>query len=291
MGLVNLDIDLLRTLVSIAETKSFTATGDRLFRTQSAISLQVKRLEEAVGQTLLERGKGKKVTLTRSGELVRSYALEILSLNDALVQEIENTGEISTIRLGTPDDYAQLIMPSVIKQFSSKNKNIEFQIVSSLSKELSAMVDQNLLDIALVSCGPEIHGVSVVKEPLNWVMAPGSRIASTDLVPLAVFPKGCAVRDLGIKALNGAGRRWRVAYSSNHFAPLRTAIASDEAIGILPHRAVPKDLVRSGPEHGLPGLATIELIVKVSRNSPDIVLCLATAIAQAFQPSSSIFGQ
>lgn len=284
MGLVNVDIDLLRTLIAIGETGSFTAAGERLLRTQSAISLQVKRLEQLTGQPLFERGK--EIRLTRAGEMVRSYAAEILKLNDAMLRDVSVEGENQVLRIGTPDDYAQLFLPSIIREFSRSNRNIEFQIRSDLSTNLSSLVDAGEIDVAFVTWTRGISGINLIEEPLSWVSVSQASTHSEDPLPLAVFPDGCRLRDMAMAALDATGRKWRVAYSSNQFAPLRAAIVAGAAIGILPSRAVPRDLIRVGSEYGLPELPPAELVIKLRAQAPEAAHRLAAAIAQALRPGA-----
>lgn len=283
--MVNIDIDLLRTLLVVAHTRSFTGAGERLLRTQSAISLQIKRLEDLIGRTLVERGKGRELRLTADGERVRGYAQQILDLNDALVRETSSWEKLASIRLGAPDDYASLLLPGVIRDFAVRNRGIEFQIVSDLSVELSKMVERRLLDIVFVTRSEPGVGVTAVHEPLAWVASPEMYRREGEPVPLAVFPQGCSVRESAIQALDAAGVRWRIAYSSNQFEPLRAAISGGEAIGVLPQRAVSPELTVIGPDQGLPSLGTVEIVVRVSDAAPEIVHDLADEIVKAFRPA------
>jgi len=281
MGLVNVDIDLLRTLIAVAEAKSFTQAGERLFRTQSAISLQIKRLEEMIGQRLFERGK--EIRLTSSGKVVRSYAMEILKLNDGMLREVSHHSADVVLRIGTPDDYAQLILPGMIQEFASSNEKIEFQIVSDLSVNLARLVDLGEIDVAFLTWARGITGIHVIEERLSWVVAEGNAALALDPLPLALFPEGCRIRDLAIAALDGVGKRWRIAYSANQFAPLRETVASGAAVGVLPTRAVPKDLVRVGAKQGLPDLQSVELVIKIAPQASEIVQRFAATIASTFR--------
>ena len=116
VGLVNIDINLLQTLIIVSDTGSFTKAGERLLRSQTAISLQVKRLEEFVRERLVHRDNEMK--LTTAGEMVRSYAFDIVKLNDQLVSTLETVANNRVVKIGTPDDYAQLFLPSVILEYS-----------------------------------------------------------------------------------------------------------------------------------------------------------------------------
>lgn len=281
MPLVNVDVDLLRTLVVISDTGSFTRAGERLLRTQSAISLQVKRLEQMVGQNLVERGK--ELRLTPAGEMVRAYAVQILSLNDALVQKVTEAEDPVSVRIGTPDDYAQLFLPNIIREFSRLNSQVEFQIVSDLSPRLAELVDAGDLDLAFITRSADIEAIDIVREPLAWIGDATGLAAREEPIPLALFPKGCRVRDIAVESLEAAGRPWRVAYSSNQFATLRSAIVAGEAIGVLPVRAVPSDIRMLGVEDGLPALAEAEIVVKIGAQAPSVAHRLAATIADAFR--------
>ncbi len=282
MNLVNIDIDLLRTLVDIAETRNFTTTGDNLLRTQSAISLQIKRLEEVVGQHLLSRGRGKEIRLTPAGELVRGYAQRILRLNDEMLVNLNEGENSSVIRMGMPDDYANLILPEVIRHFSRLNHSIEFELISDSSMRLSKMVDQKMLDVAFMTRSTDVTGFSIGKEEIAWVAAHDIDLENFNTIPLAVFPSGCSVRESAIKALERAGKPWRIFISSNQFEPLRAAILSGRAIGVLPRRARCIGMRHVDKDLHLPEVVPVELVVKVSEEVPDFVNQLAGCLADIF---------
>jgi DNA-binding transcriptional LysR family regulator len=286
MQLVNVDVDLLRALSVVAETKNFTTAAERLFRTQSAISLQIKKLEVIAGQPLLDRGKH--VRLTTAGETVLSYAARILKLNDELVRDVIPAADSDSIRIGTPDDYAQLILPGIIRDFARANRHIEFQIVSDLSIKLSKMIDANELDIVFVTKRDSISGLEHFLEPVTWVGGHGSQAALQDPVSLALAPAGCQIREIALQALGASGRRWKVAYSSNQFGSIRAAIAAGEAISVLPNRAVPRDLVRIGSEFGLPDLPNVELVIKVGTQASPTVMRLAASMTAAMRSRTAL---
>jgi DNA-binding transcriptional LysR family regulator len=281
MELINVDVDLLRALLVVAETKNFTTAGERLFRTQSAISLQIRKLEGIAGQPLLDRGK--QIRLTTAGETVLSYAVRILKLNDELVRDVMPAVESVAIRIGTPDDYAQLILPNIIRDFARTNRHIEFQIVSDLSIKLAKMIDANELDIVFITKRGDISGLEHFTEPLTWVGAHGSQAALQEPLSLALSPPGCQIREVALQALGACGRRWKVSYSSNQFSTMRAAIAAGEAISVLPSRAVPRDLVRIGSEFGLPDLPGVELVIKVGPQANPTVLRLAASMSAAMR--------
>jgi len=279
MGLVNIDIDLLRTLIVVADTGNFTKAGDRLLRSQSAISLQIKRLEDFVGEQLVDRHKD--MRLTTAGEMVRSYAYDILKLNDQLVSSFETVSSNRVVKIGTPDDYAQLFLPSVIREYSKLNGNIEFQIVSDLSINLAKLVQAGDIDLALITRSGEMVGINLTTEPLCWVAKYGYEHGEGP-IPLALFPEGCEVRQLATSSLNRAGLKWSVVCSSNQLSPISAMILTGKAIGVLPSRAVPKDLIRIGSEFGLPQLPNADLLLKLAPQADVITQDIGKAIAHGF---------
>ncbi|WP_106754989.1 LysR substrate-binding domain-containing protein [Pannonibacter carbonis] len=283
MGLVNVDVDLLRTLLVVADLRNFTSAGEKLHRTQSAISLQIKRLEQIVGERIFDRGSGKDIRLTKTGELVRSYAAEILRLNDALVQEIQSGSQPTVMRIGMPDDYADVLLPKVIAELARRNEKIEMQIITDLSTRLGSLVDTGHLDLAFMTRDAGIAGLSLLEERLSWVCAPQARLAADNPLPLALFPEGCGVRRNALDALDAVGKRWHIAYCSANFSTLKTAILAEQAIGVLPTRAIPDTMIPLGPDDGLPELRNSELLVQVSSQATPTVLRLASHLLRAFE--------
>ena len=279
MGLVNVDIDLLRTLIAVAEMRSFTEAGERLLRTQSAISLQIKRLEEVIGDRLIDRENG--MQLTAAGEMVRSYAIDILKLNDRLVSCLDRNAGNRIIRVGTPDDYAQLFLPSIIREYSKINGNVEFQVISDLSINLARMAQEGEIDIALITRTGDMSGINLASEPLTWVAGHGFQPGS-EPIQLALFPEGCEVRRIATSSLNRSGIKWKVTCSSNQLAPIFAMISTGRAIGVLPSRTVPKDLVPIGSEFGLPHLPSADLLLKLAPQADPVTQNVGKVIAHNF---------
>ncbi|PYE85126.1 LysR substrate-binding domain-containing protein [Phyllobacterium leguminum] len=263
MALVNLDMDLLRTLIIVVEKKSFTAAGSVLLRSQSAISLQMQRLERLVGKKVLERGNGKGISLTPYGHLVHQYACQILDLNDAMMKNLTTHQEATVLRLGIPDDYADLVLPSVIQRLTAPGNPIELQIITELSPKLSEMIDNGELDIAIMTQEGSMDGLSLCDETLAWVARDREVVRSGESLKLALFPDGCGVRTNALRALTAGAYKWDIAYCSKSFSMLKTAMISQGALGVLPRRAVPNGLVALGEEDGLPPLDQTRLIMRI----------------------------
>lgn len=283
MSLVNVDVDLLRTLVVVADLKNFTAAGAALYRTQSAVSLQIKRLETLVGEKIFDRGSGKEIRLTKTGEIIRVYALEILKLNDALVQEIQSGTQAATLRIGMPDDYAEVLLSKVIKELALRNEVIEMQIVTELSTRLGSMIDGGQLDLAFMTRHEGVTGFKLLDEDLSWVSAVDASVVDETPLPLALFPEGCGVRRNALAALDAAGKRWHIAYCSSNFSSLKAAILEQQAVGVLPARAIPCGLVKVGKDRGLPELESSELVARVNPQASPVVIRLASHVLRAFE--------
>ena len=154
-----LDPDLLRVFVLIAEGRSFTRAAELVGRTQSAVSMQVKRLKEVLGQPVLQRSKGGGVELTSHGEYLLGRARQILSLNDEVVGMFRAPPVAGTVRLGTPDDYAFSYLPPILKRFAETHPSVEVDVMCGPSNELVDRLRRGELDLTLVSEG---------NEPRDW---------------------------------------------------------------------------------------------------------------------------
>ncbi|HZH26500.1 MAG TPA: LysR substrate-binding domain-containing protein [Azospirillaceae bacterium] len=253
------DIDLLRALVAVVDTGGFTAAAERLNRTQSAVSMQIKRLEGVCGRRLLERARSG-VRPTEAGERLVAHARRILMLHDAAVQDLTGAQADGKVRLGMPDDYAATFLPPVIARFQAAFPRVEVEVRCELSVHLAAEVEAGRLDVALVTRRPgTASGRFVRREPLVWVGAAGHRPELADPVPLCVFPDACLFRPHMTAALESAGRRWRVAFTSGSHSGVLSAVACGLGLSALAHGTVPSGLRILGPADGLPPLPAVEL--------------------------------
>ncbi len=164
-----LDIDQLHTFIAIVDTGSFTKAADRVFKTQSAVSMQMRRLEERLGKQLFAKdGRGNR--LTAEGEKLMHYARRIIRLNNEAVAAFDDNRLEGTLRIGTPDDYADRYMPEIIGRFAKTHPNVELYIVCEPSISLAEKMARGELDIALVTHNPRTRVSDIVRtEPLCWV--------------------------------------------------------------------------------------------------------------------------
>jgi DNA-binding transcriptional LysR family regulator len=263
----NLDLDLLRTLVVIADTGSFNRAARAVFRTPSAVSMQMKKLEDQVGRPLFAKD-GRTVALTPDGEALVGYGKRILKLADEALQRFRAPEIEGTIRLGAPDDYAGRFLPEILARFAASHPNVEVDVFSLPSRELLALLDENAVDIALVSAGHGQHsGFAVHREELVWGGLRHGCAHERTPIPLALSHVGCCWRKQAIDALDRAGLPYRIAYSSRHYLGQLAPIMAGLAIAPLPKSIVQGDLKVLGEETGLPPIGHFDIELRRASNA------------------------
>jgi DNA-binding transcriptional LysR family regulator len=261
-GAAGLELDLLRTLVAIADTGSFNRAARAVFRTPSAVSMQMKKLEEQVARPLFAKD-GRSVILTPDGEALVGYGRRILKLADEAMQRFRVPEIEGTIRLGIPDDYASQFLPDILARFAASHPNVEVNVFCQQSTDLLAHLDANAIDIALVSSGHSRQAGQVVhREPLVWAGLRHGCAHERNPIPLAVSHVGCCWRRQAIAALDRAGLAYRVAYSSQHYLGQLAAVMGGLAVAPFPASTVKGDLKVFGDESGLPPIGHFEVELK-----------------------------
>lgn len=264
--LYNLDIDLLRAFVSVAETGSFTRAAEALLRRQSTLSLQIKRLEQGIGRRLLDRS-ARRARLTEDGEALLDHARQMLTLNDRVVARLDEPALAGTVRLGTPEDFATTHLPQVLARFAQTYPAVQLEVTCELTLTLLAHFRQGQFDLVLVKREPErsARGVRVWREPLVWVAAPRLAVASNGPLPLVVSPPPCVYRKRATDSLNRADRSWRIAYSCASLAGQHAAVKAGLGITVLPKDMIPPGLAAIEHRSSLPDLHDTEIALLASR--------------------------
>ena len=207
------DLELLRSFVSVVDAGGFTRAGERVHRTQSTVSQQIRRLEDDVGQPLLNRN-GKDVTPTEAGERLLSYARRLLSLAEEARDVMARPGNEGAIRLGVPEDFAAYRLTKLLASFSRSHPSLRLDVRADQSANLKRDLERGELDLALFKrVAGEKGGIAVWPERVHWVTSKSHpRDTRTGSVPLIGFPTGCLYRAGAIHALESAGRTWHMAY-------------------------------------------------------------------------------
>ena len=266
--LVNLDTDLIRTFVTVADMRSFTRAGVRLGRSQSAISLQMRRLEDRLGRALLSRDP-RHVVLTPAGEELLPQARQLLRLNDEMVAGLNDDDIEGEVRLGAPEDFATVHLPEILGLFARTHPKVALSVTCDLTLNLLDRLREGALDIALVKrepLGPEL-GVRVWREPLVWVATDPGLANPGQTLALIAAPSPCVYRKRAITALEATGRPWRLAYTSPSLAGQHAALRAGLGITVLPRDMVPSDLAIIGEAAGLPDLAEAEVALLKARTA------------------------
>lgn len=252
-----LELDTLRTIVAIADTGNFSAAAEVVFRTPSAVSMQVKKAEELLGHSLFHRDS-RSVNATEHGELLVQHGRRVLALNREVVLRFLAPNITGSVRLGAPDDIGGRTMPDLLRRFAATHCCITVDVVIDNSADLLKKVRAGELDLALVNCEPsQSQGgdIEVVyQEPLTWAgLRNGIAYEQTPL-PVSVWDQGCAWRNMGLRSLEAVGREYRVAYRSAHLTGQKAAILADLAVAPIPLSACTDGIVPLTAVHELPPL-------------------------------------
>ncbi|KRE16344.1 hypothetical protein ASE66_11445 [Bosea sp. Root483D1] len=280
-----IETELLKTFVTIVETQSFTRTGDRLHRTQPAISMQIRRLEEALGKEVFDRTK-RQVQLTREGELLLHYARRILSLSDEAMSRIGQADLSGIVRIGTSDDYANILLPEILRRFAEAQAGVQIDVVCDNGVAIERRLKDGLIDLALVASRGAVAEEELIRtEELVWIAATPSQAKSRPL-SLAVFPDGCVCRATMAEALDAAGRDWRIGFSSDNIGAIHAAVRSGMGVSAVERSLAPAGVRILGQAEGLPPLAPVHLCLKLNRASTSPVLdALADEIRIGLAPA------
>ncbi|HEY0836935.1 MAG TPA: LysR substrate-binding domain-containing protein [Azospirillum sp.] len=280
--MAELDLTLLRTFVSVVETGGFTRAGERVHRTQSTISQQVRRLEESLGVALLDRGT-RSVALTDEGERLLAYARRMLTLNDEARAALSTGREaVEVVRLGVPEDFAVDRLPRLLSAFARRNRAIRLDVRCDISARLRAAFETGDLDAALLKQEPGRPGATAVwREPLCWAAPREEAVHREDPLPLVLFPLGCVYRNRAVHELDAAGRAWRVAYCSPNLSGVQAAVTAGLGVSVLARSAVPAAARVLGPADGLPALPDTELALLVAGHAGDGVRLVVEMLKQS----------
>ncbi|MFO1184383.1 MAG: LysR substrate-binding domain-containing protein [Bauldia sp.] len=254
-----LDLDQLRTFAAIAETGSFTKAAERVNKTQSAVSMQMRRLEERVGKTIFERD-GRQSRLTGDGERLLAYARRMLRLSDETLASFSDSELSGCVRLGTPDDYADRFLPEILARFARSNPRVEVTVDCQPSPILKEAIREGSLDLAIVTFrSDESRRGRIRQEPLYWVASAHHAIEHDDPLPLALGKPTCEWRQIAMNALAGAGKRSRVLYSSVSATATAAAVLAGLAVSICPESALRAGMRVLGDADGFPRLPPCDL--------------------------------
>jgi DNA-binding transcriptional LysR family regulator len=263
-----LEIDLLRSFALIAEVRSLSRAAERIGRTQSALSQQIKRLEEIVDQPLFQR-TGRGVVLTNPGERLLIHAQRILRLHDEAMADLGGKGLSGSIRFGCPDDYAGVFLPSLLRQFASQHPHALVEVVCGPTPRLVEQLEKRAVDLAMVSVPEDSRDDDIIRrEQLVWIGSPELDSTHFDPLPLALSDPDTLDHIAACEALQRARRAYRVAFASSSLAGLTALVRSGQAFAVMTQTAVPADLAILNGDPALPPLPAVGITLKFERKRP-----------------------
>jgi DNA-binding transcriptional LysR family regulator len=262
----DLQIDWLKCFVAVVDAGSLSAAAGEVHRSQSAVSMQIKKLEAAVGRGLLERGP-RHLALTPDGQTLLGHARRLLDLHAQALAAFDAEVVRGLVRLGVPDDYASRYLTPVLKRFARRHGEVEIQLDCEQSTSLIPRVSRGELDLALVSRDHARRGTLLFHEPMVWVGTPQFDTWRRDPLPIAVYEPESLGRRSAIQSLAQQGRAYRVVYNSSSLAGQIAAVESGLAVAALTQCSTPAHLSVLGREHGLGPLEPMQVAVVRSRAS------------------------
>ncbi len=280
-----LELDLLKTLVAISETGNFSAASEVVFRTPSAVSMQVKRIEELLGQQIFKRS-ARFVTPTEDGEMLIAHARRVLALNRDIVAKFILPEISGVVRVGAVDHTAEQFMPIVLRRFAETHPGITVDVVVENSAPLVERMNQNQLDIAIITCdsieSAAMNIETLYREELVWAGLKGGVAAEQNPLPVSVWEEGCVWRKVGLSSLEKQGRDYRITFKSAYISGMKAAILADLVVAPLPVSICEGPIIALGLEHGLPPLSDYALGMLICKDASAPVEAVADHLRATF---------
>jgi DNA-binding transcriptional LysR family regulator len=262
-----LDLDVLGMMVAVADTGNISRAAELVHRSQSAVSMQIKTLETALGKPLFVR-RPRSVTPTQDGEVLLAYARRMLALRDEAWAAVVRPDVTGRVVIGVPDDYASSLLPSILKKFSATYPKVEIQVVGLPSVQLAPLVRDGSVDLACATRVKGLSGEFIRFEPMVWAApAGGGALWKERPLPIAVFLPGSVARENAIRSLERARIPYRTSYESPSILGLLSMVEAGLAVAPLARCAVPAHFSLLGQAQGLPEIEPLEMILARSTRS------------------------
>lgn len=285
-----LELDLLKTLVAISETGNFSGAADVVHRTPSAVSMQVKRIEEILGRPVFKRDS-RSVELTNDGVFLVEHARRVLALNrEALSRFIapEVSGEV---RLGMSDDISERYLTNILRGYDMNHPGIRLDILVDNSDKLIKSVKSGELDIIIVNDQHDdlgkVDGEVLDSDQLVWAGLKGGIAGEKNPLPICVWEEGCFWRYQALKSIEAIGRDYRVAFQSSHLTGQRAAILSDLVIAPMPRSALAGSVVEVGEQYGLPPMEVSDVVLHLANKKTEAMTVVVEHIRSSFAYNSN----
>lgn len=266
MDFPQLNLGQLRTFVAAAEQSSFIGAADVVHRSPAAISMQIMKLEAAIGQSLFIRHT-RRIALTLAGETLLPYARHLLKIENEAVAALLTQEVKGRVVLGAPDDYVSSLLTPVLERFSKMFQQVEIELVCLQSTLLGPMLRKGTVDLAFVTRSDDLDGVFIRREPVVWVGAEKHGAWKKSPLPVALYEAGSEVRAHTMAALEKNGKPYRATYSSPSLLGIVAMVEAGLAVAALAECSVPAHLTRLGKAEGFPPIDPLDIVLVQGRKS------------------------
>lgn len=272
---IDLDIDMLRCFMEVAQTGSFTKAGNNIGLTQSGVSVKIRRLEERLSTQIFNR-TSKSFSLTLEGEMLLDYAGRILSVHDEAVSRLTKPKATGRLRVGMIDYFLPELLPSLLTKFSKQYPNIHLEVQTGYGIHLIPLYEKGELD--LVVTGKDSYQGEcrvLVQEPLTWVVGKDTELSLHEgPMSLVVLPSPCMFRKYATEGIEKANRKWEVMFTGTSIANIQAAVQAGIGLSVLPKGAL-REGIKKAPSHlGLPELPLYSIVLitdgKKTNNARDV---------------------
>ncbi len=287
------DLDLLRTFMAIVDSGGFTRAAERVGRTQSTVSLQIKKLEDGLGRRVFEREPGRDLQLTPDGEILLTYARQMLRLADEARSRLMEPDIAGTVRLGTPEDFASTHLPDVLARFARAHPRVALDVNCDFTVNLLDAFSKGQYDLVLFKREPQGPGggIGVWRELLVWTASSRLVLSPDEALPLVLAPVPDVYRKRALATLDAMKRPWRIVYTSPSLNGLQAAVQAGLGVTVLPKEMVPPGFVLLGSEQGLPPLPDTEIVLYRAPGAlPRAAELLAEHIVHSLESAAKAFG-
>ncbi len=262
----DLQIDWLRAFLAVVDTGSMTAAARQVARSQSAVSMQIKKLEDSVGRPLLSRGAGQ-ITLTPTGYDLLGYARKLIELHSSTLVALHGGKVAGRVTLGAPDDYVMTYLAPVLRTFTTRFSDVEVTLVCEPSTALVAKVDRGEIDLALASRDAPGRGEFLFREGLIWVGSDQHEVWKQAPLPIAIHGLDSRLRAEILTALAGRQREFRVVYNSPNVMGQLASAECGLAVAVITRCSLPPGLKVLDARNGLPELPELDVVLLRSEQS------------------------
>ena len=261
-----LDLDVLEMVVAVDEAGSFVRGAQAVHRSPSAVSMQIKSLEEALGKPLFSRDT-RNVTTTAEGRMLADYGRRMVAMREEAWASVARPQIEGRVTIGVPDDYISSLLPQVLGKFAAAHPRVEVRVIGQPSSALAAMIKDNSIDLACLTRVRGVAGERIRFEPIVWAGSATRKVWEERPLPLAVFAHGSTARDHAVRALQRENIKFRMSYESPSFLGLLSMVDAGLAIAPLARCSIPQRLVQLSGAEGLPPLDDVEVVLARSARS------------------------